>query len=361
MAATISAAIAHLRAADARLAALLDASPCGFDRLAAPARGSAFTQLARTIVSQQLGVAAAGAIFARVRAAVGASAAIAVATVAAAAAADDEEDISPAVLLATPEPALLAAGLSRAKLRALRDLAARFSDGRLSEALVASAHDDAALAAALTAVVGVGAWTVDMFLIFALKRPDVLPTGDLAVRKGMLALYGCRARGGGGGGGGGARAARELPSAAAMIEIAESWRPYRTFGAYLMWHAQGTSQKSTLAAAAAAAAAGAAAPATPVRPSRAEDAARAAPIKFSPRARPMAVALARANVAHTPADNDGAQTDASARRPARARARGVAAPAGPCGDGDADGGRGAHAPGTRGVKRRLLEPVGRPA
>lgn len=227
----LAAAIAHIREADPRLRALLDASPCSFARLATPAPGTAFSQLARTIVGQQLHDKAAEAIYLRVAAA-------------AAGAGAASTELTPAALLAAPDAALLAAGLSRAKLRALRDLAGRFADARLSERMLAHLADDAQLAAALTQVVGVGAWTVHMFLIFSLKRLDVLPTGDLAVRKGFLQVYGAGGAGGSsvveaaprlprGKGGGG------LPSAAQMEAIAERWRPFRSLGACLMWHAVG--------------------------------------------------------------------------------------------------------------------------
>jgi 3-methyladenine DNA glycosylase/8-oxoguanine DNA glycosylase len=216
-------ALAHLRAADPHLAALLDAAPCTLDRFTTPPSGSAFAHLARTIVGQQLHDAAAHAIHERV--------------LRATAPAGGTAELSPAELLAAPEAELRAAGLSAAKLRALRDLAARFVDGRLCEQRIRLAADDAALRAELTAVVGVGPWTVDMFFIFSLRRPDVLPVGDLAVRKGFLQTYGGGASGGGASGGGGGGGKRKLPSAARMLALAEAWRPYRSIGAALMWHA----------------------------------------------------------------------------------------------------------------------------
>ncbi|KAJ1625890.1 DNA glycosylase [Pavlovales sp. CCMP2436] len=248
-------ALAHLRAADPQLAVLLDASPtCSFARLTAPAAGSAFSQLCKRVVAQQLSGASSRTIFARV-----------VAACAVYAGTDCGGELSPASLLGTADAELRAAGLSAAKLRALKDLAAHFADGRLSEEAVSDAAllDDEQLERALTAVVGIGPWTCHMFMLFWLKRCDVLPVGDLAVRKGFLAIYGERALGlppvkrrkaevsmaeGADtaaeagpaktprGTGKGKAADRRLPSVAQMEEIAECWRPFRSLGTFLMYH-----------------------------------------------------------------------------------------------------------------------------
>jgi DNA-3-methyladenine glycosylase II len=129
--------------------------------------------------------------------------------------------LHPAAVLATPHEALCGAGLSRAKASYLHDLAAHFADGRLSNAAIAGMGAPA-LRTALTAVRGLGPWSVDMFTMFHLGLPDVLPVGDLGVRRGMQALYGLR----------------DLPSPAQMEAVAERWRPWRSVGAYYMWRVE---------------------------------------------------------------------------------------------------------------------------
>lgn len=79
--------------------------------------------------------------------------------------------------------------------------------------------DDETLATMLTAVKGIGMWSVHMFMMFSLHRADVLPVGDLGVRKGVQSLYGLK----------------ELPKPLQMEEICEKWRPYRSVGAWYMW------------------------------------------------------------------------------------------------------------------------------
>jgi DNA-3-methyladenine glycosylase II len=125
---------------------------------------------------------------------------------------------TPAAVAATPFERLRSAGLSRAKAAYLLDLAARFDDGTIRSRRFSSMTNDE-LSAALTQVKGIGQWSVDMFLIFGLNRPDVLPVGDLAVRKGMQAYF----------------RLRTLPKPARMEKLAEPWRPYRTVGSWYMW------------------------------------------------------------------------------------------------------------------------------
>lgn len=124
----------------------------------------------------------------------------------------------PSELLAADPETVRAAGLSRAKVAYLRDLAARVEDGRLPIDRLAE-QDDAAVAAELVAVKGLGQWTADMFLIFHLGRPDVLAVGDLGIRRAVERLYELP----------GAPGARELEG------IARPWRPQRTLACLYLW------------------------------------------------------------------------------------------------------------------------------
>jgi DNA-3-methyladenine glycosylase II len=118
---------------------------------------------------------------------------------------------SPAELLAADPHILRASGLSTRKGATLRALAERFVDGRLSDEAFARMTDDE-IEAALTEVSGIGPWTAHGFLIFALDRPDVLLSGDLALRHAVQRLYGLD----------------HLPSEGELVELAERWRPYRS-------------------------------------------------------------------------------------------------------------------------------------
>jgi DNA-3-methyladenine glycosylase II len=118
---------------------------------------------------------------------------------------------SPAELLAADPQVLRASGLSTRKSATLRALAERFVDGRLSDDALAQMTDDE-IETALTEVSGIGTWTAHGFLIFALDRPDVLLSGDLALRHAVQRLY----------------RLDHLPTQEEMVEIAERWRPYRS-------------------------------------------------------------------------------------------------------------------------------------
>lgn len=118
---------------------------------------------------------------------------------------------SPAELLTAGPQVLRASGLSRRKGATLIALAERFVDGRLSDDALAHMTDDE-VEAALTEVSGIGPWTAHGFLILALDRPDVLLSGDLALRHAVQRLYGLD----------------HLPTEAELVELAESWRPYRS-------------------------------------------------------------------------------------------------------------------------------------
>lgn len=190
-------AIRHLRAVDPALRPVIDKH--GAPALAPTAHP--VRSLARAIVSQQLSGTAADTIWRRF---VGLYPAA--------------RFPRPAAILATPDAALRGAGLSGAKAAALKDLARHVVERRLVPARLAAASD-AEVAALLLPVRGIGPWSVDMFLMFALARPDVLPVGDLGIRKGMQRHFGLRA----------------LPEAARMTRLAAPWRPFRTVAAWYMW------------------------------------------------------------------------------------------------------------------------------
>lgn len=160
-----------------------------------------FARLCTSIVNQQLSTASAAAIHERFVAVLGG-------------------DPTPDRVLAADEDALREAGLSGTKVEYLREAAEAFRDGDrdLTREGLAGVSDDDAVAA-LTEIRGVGEWTARMYLIFALGREDVLPLGDLAVRKGIQQVY---------------NDGEEL-GRAEMREIAESWRPYRSYGTRYIW------------------------------------------------------------------------------------------------------------------------------
>ena len=126
---------------------------------------------------------------------------------------------TPAQLIAADPEALRKAGLSRAKVAYLRDLAERIEDGELDLNNL-SQMSDAQVSEQLTAVNGIGQWSADMFLIFHLGRPDVLPVGDLGVRRAVERLYGLET----------------LPSAEELERLGERWRPYRSLASLYLWH-----------------------------------------------------------------------------------------------------------------------------
>ena len=127
---------------------------------------------------------------------------------------------APEAIAATPHPRLRGVGLSNAKALYVRDLARHFADGHLQARSFARMTDERLLEE-LTRVKGVGTWSLHMFLIFGLNRPDVLPTGDLGIRKGMQLFF----------------KLRDLPKPDDMARLAEPWRPFRSIGAWYMWRA----------------------------------------------------------------------------------------------------------------------------
>ena len=127
---------------------------------------------------------------------------------------------SPAELLETDPGKLREAGLSWRKISTLRDLAARLSDGRLSQDVLSSLPDDE-LMAELTAIPGIGPWTVQGAMIIALQREDVVLPGDLALRKAVRAAY----------------QLDHLPSQQEVLDIADKWRPYRSLATSYLFSA----------------------------------------------------------------------------------------------------------------------------
>jgi len=130
----------------------------------------------------------------------------------------------PARLLEASEEALRAAGLSRNKAAALRDIARHAQDGSLPTRAQCRKLNDAELIGRLTGIRGIGRWTVEMFLMFNLGRPDVLPVDDLGVRKGFHDAY----------------RKREMPSPKALAAFGQRWAPYRTYAAFYLWRAADT-------------------------------------------------------------------------------------------------------------------------
>lgn len=128
---------------------------------------------------------------------------------------------TPRDLLEISPDRLRGAGLSTAKTAALRDLAARTLDGTVPSLARVRRMEDEEIVERLTAVRGIGRWTVEMLLIFKLGRPDVLPLGDLGVRKGFARTFG----------------KRKLPEPTVMNRRGERWRPYRSVASWYLWRA----------------------------------------------------------------------------------------------------------------------------
>ncbi|GAB4123595.1 MAG: DNA-3-methyladenine glycosylase [Rubrivivax sp.] len=165
-------------------------------------RGDAFTTLARSIVGQQISVKAAQSVWDRFAAAVGGT----------------PTRLAPAAVLALPVPALREAGLSARKAEYLRDLAAHFDGGRVHPAQW-KGMDDEAIIDELVAIRGIGRWTAEMFLIFHLMRPDVLPLDDLGLLKGISLNY----------------FSGEPVSRAEAREVGEGWAPFRSVAVWYIW------------------------------------------------------------------------------------------------------------------------------
>ena len=164
-----------------------------------PPQDTYFAALCRSIVFQQLAGRAAAAIHGRFLLAVG-------------------PELTHEAVLGANEADLRAAGLSAAKTASLRDLAARVGDGTVPLDGIEALGDDE-IVARLVSVRGIGRWTAEMFLIFQLRRPDVWPVGDLAVRRGYAVMHGLE----------------EWPKPKALERLGEAYRPWRTVAAWYCW------------------------------------------------------------------------------------------------------------------------------
>jgi methylated-DNA-[protein]-cysteine S-methyltransferase len=193
-------AVLHLRASDAVLAQVIDTiGPFGMQLRPAP---SVFAALAEAIVYQQLNGRAAATIFARVSALF------------------PRGGPTAERILRTSDEKLRGAGLSRSKLLALQDLAQRSADGSIPTLAEIRRMPDETIVERFSEVRGIGRWTAEMFLMFRLGRPDVLPADDYGVRKGFALAYD-----------------RELPSPKELAAHGDRWKPYRTVASWYLWRA----------------------------------------------------------------------------------------------------------------------------
>jgi len=189
-------AIRHLKKADPVMASIIDQAGAYDIQYREPV----FQTLVRSIVYQQLSGKAALTIFNRLAGAV------------------KSDPMTPEAILKLRPQRMRTLGLSQQKIAYIRELARRTRDGEIQFERLPE-MDDAAIIETLTRVKGVGVWTVHMFLIFALRRPNVLPVGDLGVRSAMKKAY----------------ALAELPKPAEMESIAASWRPYCSVATWYLW------------------------------------------------------------------------------------------------------------------------------
>ena len=200
-------AIRHLRQSDPRLGEWIDR--LGVLEFPTPPVREPYVALLETIAHQQLAGAAARAIWTRVMALF------------------ENGVLSPKQLVAMTDEHLRTAGLSRSKALAMRDICTRFNAGTIPSAAMITQLSDAEIYAQLLEVRGVGAWTVDMLMMFTLRRPDIMPVTDYGVRKGFQVLYRKRA----------------LPSPKQLLKFSEKWRPHRSVAALYLWRIADTAKK----------------------------------------------------------------------------------------------------------------------
>lgn len=192
----VAAGIHHLSAVDPIMAAVIERiGPCTL-----MPNPNLFETLVDAIISQQISVKAADAIMARLRTATPGG------------------QLLPAALLTLDHEALRAAGLSTPKARYIRDLSERVAGGLLNLASLPQQEDEIVIEE-LVKVKGIGRWTAEMMLIFALARPNVLPVDDLGFVEGVRSAY----------------SLAERPKPQELRERAELWHPYRTFATWYMW------------------------------------------------------------------------------------------------------------------------------
>jgi len=188
-------AVAHLVGVDPRWVPLIQrAGACQLRP-----RRDRFGTIVRAIIGQQISARAAATIDARLRGLAGAV-------------------HEPLALIAQGEAGLRSVGLSGVKARYVLNVAEAAVEGRLPLAQTGRWKDEA-IVARMTEIKGIGVWTAQMYLIFAMNRPDVLPTGDLGVRAGLRTFYGLA----------------EMPTPAQCVPLAEPWRPFRSVAMWYLW------------------------------------------------------------------------------------------------------------------------------
>jgi DNA-3-methyladenine glycosylase II len=193
--------VAALRDSDPVMARLIDEHGALVRRdLRRERPGDAYGALLRSIVGQQLSTKAAASIYGRLIDNFGGHAP------------------TPKQLLAADPEEIRAAGLSRPKVAYLRDLAQHVEDGTLELDRLPDLPDEE-VTEQLTAIKGLGQWTADMFLMFHLRRPDILPVGDLGIRRAVQVEY----------------RMRKLPDPKRLEKVARPWRPYRTLACLYLW------------------------------------------------------------------------------------------------------------------------------
>ena len=190
-----------LRAADPTLASVIARHP----RIHLVSRGDGFATLARSIVGQQISVKAADSVWTRLK--------------------ERCPEMTPREVLGRRIPTLRACGLSERKAQYLRDLARHFADGRIDLQQLARQSDDAVIGC-LTDIRGIGRWTAEMFLIFNLLRPDVLPLDDLGLLKAIGRLYF---------GGESTTALLRGPGRDKVAQLGARWAPYRSVATWYLW------------------------------------------------------------------------------------------------------------------------------
>ena len=194
----IEKAVRHLRNADAVLSRVIArVGPCKFSQRES---GSHFAALTRAIVFQQLSGKAASTILARLHGLYG------------------HRAPTPREVLDTSPEALRSVGISTQKAKYLRDLAEHVEDGRLPTARLGRLSDDRIIEA-LTNVKGIGRWTAQVFMMFRLTRPDVLPDGDLGIQKAVMRAY----------------SLRRMPTPERVRKIGAPWAPYRSIASWYLW------------------------------------------------------------------------------------------------------------------------------
>lgn len=193
----------YLRSADPVLAALIDQVGNIEVRPAGP---NAFQALSRSIIFQQLSGTAAGAIYRKVQALFGL---------------EGDAFPAPEQVLPLSDDDLRSAGLSRQKIASIRSLSEHFASGELGSERFEH-WDDEEIIAHLTRVRGVGRWTAEMFLMFHLRRPDVLPVNDLGINRAIMKRYGLEA----------------MPRPDAVKAIGEPWRPHATVACLYLWRSE---------------------------------------------------------------------------------------------------------------------------